>query len=122
MAGIKVYNLTVEEHTGDNVFYCGRGSILGNPYTDIKDKKTKAQYIVSTRDEAIERYGHYFDVMCNSNLKFEKAVNDIYKAYKAGNDVWLGCYCHPKKCHCDIIVDRLRKRLLKEKIEEKLGR
>lgn len=121
MSGIHVYNLTKEEHTGSNVFYCGRGSILGNPYTHIKDKTTKATYVVKTREEAIEKYGHYFDIMCNSNLRFEKAVNEIYRRYKAGEDVFLGCYCHPQKCHCDLIVDRLRKRLIKEKLQEKLG-
>ena len=121
MSGIHVYNITTEEHVGTNVFYCGRGSILGNPWTDIKDKETKAQYVVKTREEAIDRYSHYFDVMCNSNLKFERAVNDIYKAYKAGEDVYLGCYCHPKACHCDVIVEKLRRRLLKEKINRQLG-
>ncbi len=121
MSGIHVYNITTEEHIGSNVFYCGRGSILGNPWTDIKDKETKAQYVVKTREEAIDRYSHYFDVMCNSNLKFERAVNDIYKAYKAGEDVYLGCYCHPKACHCDVIVEKLRRRLLKEKINKQLG-
>lgn len=121
MSGIHVYNITTEEHVGTNVFYCGRGSILGNPWTDIKDKETKAQYVVKTREEAIDRYSHYFDVMCSSNLKFERAVNDIYKAYKAGEDVYLGCYCHPKACHCDVIVEKLRKRLLKEKINRQLG-
>lgn len=121
MSGIHVYNITNEEHYGENVFYCGRGSVLGNPYTDIKTKETKALYVVKTREEAIEKYRHYFDVMCDSNLRFKKAVDDIYRKYKAGNDVYLGCYCHPKSCHCDVIVEKLRKRLVKEKLQEKLG-
>jgi len=121
MSGIHVYNITTEEHCGKNVFYCGRGSVLGNPYTDIKDRATKAQYVVKTREEAIERYAHYFDIMCSSNLRFKKAVDDIYEKYKSGDDVWLGCYCAPRECHCDIIVDRLRKRLIKEKLRERLG-
>ena len=116
MSGIHVYNITTEEHNGDNVFYCGRGSVLGNPYTDIKDKSTKALYVVKTREEAIEKYSHYFDIMCNSNLSFKSAVDEIYEKYKNGDDVWLGCYCKPKSCHCDIIVDKLRKRLVKEKV------
>ena len=81
MSGIHVYNITTEEHNGDNVFYCGRGSVLGNP-----------------------------------NLRFKSAVDEIYEKYKNGDDVWLGCYCKPKSCHCDIIVDKLRKRLVKEKV------
>jgi len=116
MSGIHVYNITSEEHYGDNVFYCGRGSVLGNPYTFEHDKSTKALYVVKTREEAIEKYSHYFDVMCDSNLRFKKVVNEIYEKYKNGEDVYLGCYCHPRSCHCDVIVDKLRKRLVKEKV------
>lgn len=116
MGGIKVFNITKEEHFGDNAFYCGRGSVLGNPYTHIKDKETKARYIVKNRDEAIDRYSEYFDVMYGSHREFTKAVDEIYDLYKTGKDVYLGCYCKPQRCHCDVIVDKLRKRLVKEKL------
>lgn len=118
MCGIKVFNITKEEHLGDNAFYCGRGSILGNPYTHIKDKETKAKYIVKDRDEAIDRYADYFDVMYGGHREFTKAIDEIYEKYKNGEDVWLGCYCAPQRCHCEVIVDKLRKRLLKEKVEQ----
>ena len=36
--------------------YIGRGSKWGNPFTHISDKKTKADFVVSSRDEAIESY------------------------------------------------------------------
>lgn len=117
MSGIHVYNITKEEHTGPNVFYCGRGSVLGNPWTHISDKNTKAKYVVKTREEAIEKYGHYFDIMYGSNIMFTKAVDEIYKKYKNGEDVYLGCYCKDKACHCDIIVEKLRKKLIKEKLK-----
>jgi hypothetical protein len=116
MSGFHVYNITKEEHFGENSFYCGRGSVLGNPYTHIKDKETKARYVVKDRDEAIDRYSGYFDVMYGGNKEFTKAVDEIYSLYKAGKDVYLGCYCKPQRCHCDVIVDKLRKRLVKEKI------
>ena len=116
MSGFHVYNITKEEHFGENSFYCGRGSVLGNPYTHIKDKETKARYVVRDRDEAIDRYSGYFDVMYGGNKEFTKAVDEIYSLYKAGKDVYLGCYCKPQRCHCDVIVDKLRKRLVKEKI------
>jgi hypothetical protein len=116
MSGFHVYNITKEEHFGENSFYCGRGSVLRNPYTHIKDKETKARYVVKDRDEAIDRYSGYFDVMYGGNKEFTKAVDEIYSLYKAGKDVYLGCYCKPQRCHCDVIVDKLRKRLVKEKI------
>ena len=118
MSGIHVYNLTREEHFGDCSFYCGRGSVLGNPYTHIKDKETKAKYVVKNREEAIEKYAHYFDVMYGGNESFTDAVDRIYEKYKSGADVYLGCYCKPQSCHCDIIEDRLKKRLIKEKIDQ----
>ncbi len=117
MSGIHVFNITKEEHFGPNVFYCGRGSILGNPYTHIKDKETKAKYVVKDRETAIERYADYFNLMYGSHKEFTNAVDEIYERYKAGENVYLGCYCKPQSCHCDVIVDRLRKKLVKEKLE-----
>ena len=36
--------------------YIGRGSKWGNPFTHIADKKTKADFVANSRDEAIESY------------------------------------------------------------------
>lgn len=33
--------------------YIGRGSVLGNKFTHIKDRSTKASVIVNTRQESI---------------------------------------------------------------------
>lgn len=116
---IYVYNRKTETHTKNN-FYIGRGSVLGNPYTHIKDKTTKALYIAQNRDDAIDKYSRYFDVMYGSNKAFTKAIDEIYALYKTGEDVYLECYCVPLKCHGHIIKEKLEKRLLKEKIQEKI--
>lgn len=115
---IIVYNITKENHDGENDFYCGRGSYVGNPYTHIKDKKTKAQFVVRDRETAIALYSNYFDKMYGNNIPFTEYIDQIYELYKNGEDVYLGCYCHPQSCHCDIIKDKLQKRLMKEKIEK----
>ena len=115
---IYVYNRKVETHNGPNNFYIGRGSALGNPYTHITDKKTKAIYKAVDRDDAIEKYSHYFDLMYGSNLAFTNMVDAIYEMYKSGMDVYLECYCAPLRCHGDIIKEKLEARLLKEKIKE----
>ena len=115
---IYVYNRKVETHNGPNNFYIGRGSVLGNPYTHITDKKTKAIYKAIDRDDAIEKYSHYFDLMYGSNLAFTKMVDAIYEMYKSGMDVYLECYCAPLRCHGDIIKEKLEARLLREKIKE----
>lgn len=117
---IKVYNLRNETHNGPNNFYIGRGSVLGNPYTHIKNKTTKAIYTVNSRDEAIDRYSDYFDIMYGANKAYTKSIDAIYEVYKSGDDVYLGCFCHPLRCHGDIIKAKLEKRLVKEKMLQKL--
>lgn len=115
---IHVYNRKVESHTGPNNYPIFRGgSILGNPYTHIKDKSTLASYVVRTRDEAIELYDHYFDVMYSGNIEYKKLIDEIYEKYKNGIDVYLECYCAPLRCHGDIIKEKLQKRLIKERIK-----
>lgn len=116
---ITVYNRTREIHDGPYNFPIFRGkSCLSNPYTHIKDKQTKALFVVSDRDEAIDMYSNYFDIMYGSDKEFTNEVDRIYDAFKNGKDVYLECYCVPKRCHGDIIADKLRRRFIKEKIKE----
>lgn len=117
MAGIHVYNKKNECHTGKYNFPIYRGkSALANPYTHIKDRKTKAMYVVKDRDTAIETYDNYFDIMYGSSIEFTREVDMIYEAYKSGKDVYLECYCAPLPCHGNIIAKKLQQRLVKEKI------
>lgn len=117
---IIVYNRTKEDHSAHpNNFPIYRGSsVLGNPYTDKQVSKTLAVYQVRNREEAIERYSSYFDMQYGRNKDFTKLIDEIYEIYKRGEDVYLECYCHPLRCHGDIIVEKLQKRLLREKIRE----
>ena len=117
---IIVYNRTKEDysnHPNNYPIYRG-GSVLGNPYTDKPLSKTLAVYQVRNRDEAIDRYGSYFDIQYGHNKEFTELIDEIYHLYKNGEDVYLECYCSPLRCHGDIIVEKLQKRLLKEKINE----
>ena len=76
-------------------------------------------FIVKDRDEAISNYEHYFDVMYNSNIAFKRAIDNLYELYKTGKPVYLECYCHPQKCHGDVIAEKLQQRLIKEKLKKK---
>ena len=117
--GIYVYNRIKEDYSDKPGNYaCYRPSILSNPYTHIKDKKTLASFVVKTRDEAIDRYSSYFDRMYKGNAPFKYIVDEIYERYKRGEDIYLECCCKPERCHCDVIKDKLEKRLVKEKIKE----
>lgn len=117
---IIVYNRAVEDYSSspNNYPIYRGGSVLGNPYTDKPLKKTLAIYQVKDRDEAIARYDSYFDMMYGTNEEFTEVIDEIYEKYKNGETVYLECYCKPLSCHGDIIAEKLKKRLLREKIKE----
>ena len=116
---IIVYNRTQEDHSSSKFnFYIGRGSPVGNPFTHKSLGYTKAEFQLPTREKAIEAYEMYFDAMYGTDENFTKYIDLIYAAYKTGEDVYLECYCKPKACHGDVIVDKLRCRLIKEKLKK----
>jgi len=82
--------------------YCGRGSKWGNPFTHIKDKETKALYIVSSRRVAIQKYEEWIltqDQLLNSLEELENKI--------------LGCFCVPKSCHCEVLVKLINEKKIK---------
>jgi len=76
--------------------YIGRGSIYGNPFTHIKDRETKAEFVVATRSEAIESYREWI-----------KSQPNILQKLETLRGKRLGCFCAPKTCHGDILVELL---------------
>jgi hypothetical protein len=70
--------------------YIGRPSIWGNPYSHKKG--TLAEFKVSSREEAIEKYEKY---LLSSQDLLDKLPELKHKI--------LGCWCCPSKCHGDIL-------------------
>lgn len=119
MAKFIRYCKTQEQHYGDNVFDVSRPNILGNPYTHIKDRETKALVKVKTRDEAIELYSPYFDKMYETDEVFKEEVDNLYDAFKKYDVIYIGCYCKPSEsCHADIIIQKINQRSFKETIQK----
>lgn len=77
--------------------YIGRGSAFGNPYSHLK--YSKAQFIVDSREESIVKYKEWFYEQLK-DPEFLKLVLSL-------KGKTLGCYCKPKNCHGDIIVEYL---------------
>lgn len=77
--------------------YIGRPSKWGNPFTHVSDRKTKAKFIVQSREEAIQRYEEY---LFSSGL-----IEDIVEL----RGYVLGCWCKPQACHGDVLVRLLNK-------------
>ena len=118
---IRIININTDNYRNyTNYFYCGRkgGNILGNPYSHLPEEKCSAIFKCKDREEAVEKYNEYFDLMYGHNIEFTYAIDTIYNIYKTGQEVTLGCHCVPKECHCSIIKKKLEERLFKEKITE----
>lgn len=121
---IIVYNVHNEDHSneGENNFYIGRsknGNPLGNPFTFNGVKTSIAKLSFKTREDAIKAYEIYFDQMYGKNKELTEAFDKIYEKYKRGENIYLGCFCYPKPCHGDVLAERLQRKLIKEKIEER---
>lgn len=117
---VVVYNRKEEDHSAspNNYPIFRGGSVLGNPLTHKKLSKTLAIFQVKSREEAIERYSEYFDAQYGHNKEFTELIDEIYAKYKRRETIYLECYCKPLSCHGDVIVEKLKQRLLREKIKE----
>ena len=71
----------------------------GNPFTHRQDGNTLAKYIVGTRDEAVEAYKKWITKGDGQYL-----LADLHEL----NGKILGCWCKPKSCHGDVLVDLLK--------------
>jgi len=81
--------------------YIGRPSKWGNPYTHIDDKETLAEFIVSNREEAINKYRDYL-------LNNQELMDSIMEL----DGKVLGCWCikdssnpYPYVCHGQVIQE-----------------
>jgi len=79
----KVVNLYKEDYT----IYIGRPSKWGNPFEIGKD---------GTREQVLEKYKKYI-------LKKPELLSMLPQLK---NEV-LGCFCKPKACHGDILIELL---------------
>jgi hypothetical protein len=118
MAQLIRYCKLNEEYEGDNVFDISRPNIMGNPYTHIKDRETKALVVVKTRDEAIDRYGRYFDNMLVTSDVFREEFEKMVEACLKYDKVYFGCYCRlTERCHGDIIIEKVRREATKRMLK-----
>lgn len=117
---IYIYNSHLEDFTSQpNNYYIGRPSPLGNPFSHNGVRTVFKTLTFKTREEAIEAYEKYFDEMYGKDEEFTKAFDEIYEHYKNGEDIYLQCFCKPKACHGDVIANKLQRKLIKEKMEER---
>jgi hypothetical protein len=78
--------------------YIGRaattgGGYFGNPYIMTHE---------SMREHVIDQYREYFNSRITTDPEFARRVLDL-------RGKRLGCYCKPRPCHGDVIVDWIAK-------------
>jgi len=102
----------------DRDIYVGRGSAFGNPFTSRKLEDTIAEFQASSREEAIEKYEAYLEVQLR--LKQRNVINGLEKMVEMlkEGDINLVCYCAPKKCHAEVIKNKVMGMLLKNLMPE----
>lgn len=106
---LKENNIEVVHIRSGCNYYCGRAknykpeygidmSVLGNPYWMNGETQ---------RNDVCDRYDKYLMKKLNDisgvQTKFIRAINKLVNDYKAGVNIRLGCFCAPKRCHCDSI-------------------
>lgn len=112
----------VDKHKVPDYIYCGRGSALGNPFP---------MYSEANRDKVCDDYNDWFYEHVDEINFLDKAdMGTTGKSYpttpqedqllsiflyiiNSDGDINLGCFCAPKRCHCDTI-----KIFLENKLEE----
>lgn len=75
--------------------YIGRGSVWGNPFSHLP--KSTAKWKVANREEAIDRYREYILTRPDLLARLGELRGQI-----------LGCWCKPKSCHGDILVELIQ--------------
>lgn len=86
----------VNKYKEPDHIYCGRGSALGNPFFMTRNSQQQRDYVC-------DLYEEYFQNQVERKVTvFMAALLDIQNKAMKGN-VNLGCFCAPKRCHCDTI-------------------
>lgn len=106
---------------------CDRNSVLGNPF-EMKNKSDRP-IVCQAYDEWLEEnilsYRHYLNITISiepwtqqglivapsfkhpTSRQVSAEMMRIFQAVRAGNNVYLMCWCFPLECHCDKIVARI---------------
>jgi len=74
--------------------YIGRPSKWGNPFSHKSG--TKARFLVNTREEAIDAYKTWI-----TSGEGQHLLKDLHEL----KGKVLGCWCHPQRCHGDILSE-----------------
>lgn len=93
--------------------YIGRPYVLGNPFSH--KEKSIAEHKVKSRDDAVDEYEKWLDEKLKDVESAEyKEFYRLLELYKTNKRLDLICWCHPLRCHGDIIAKKLNECMLEE--------
>ena len=82
--------------------------ILGNPYYLHRENE---------RDMICDLYDMRFEKKIKGDIEFISELERIVKLVLDGHNVVLGCWCVPKRCHGEIILEYVKQRIKEENYE-----
>jgi hypothetical protein len=111
---IKVVNIATEPEVKkeENYIYCGRGSALGNPY-QMKNKSKEE------RNRVCNEYEKYIKEEIKNNQEIKNQLNLIWNTVRKHGEAKIGCFCAPKRCHCETIKEILENKFNELQKKEK---
>lgn len=89
--------------TNKPYIYAGRGSVFGNPFP---------MHGPSDRDRVCDLYEDYFQREIQAKGRLYEACEDLINSHE---EVVLGCFCAPKRCHVETIKRYLERETLKRR-------
>lgn len=118
---IHIINVKTDDVSSNyNYFFLSGNSPLSNPFKYTGKRSNASKLTFKTREECIIAYRKYFE-LCYGQPGYEAMTYEfdkIYEHYKNGEEIYLGCFCSPLPCHCDVIAEELEKKILKEKMNK----
>lgn len=93
----EVYNIKI-----DRTIYCGRPSILGNPFSHLSDSIAS---FICKKEEVIIKYNEWLNSLSENSQEI-KLLQQL-KEYSKNKNLCLECWCKPKPCHLECIVEKI---------------
>lgn len=112
------------KRTSEPYLYIGRppanrhlsGGHYGNPFSHMAN--TLAAVRVATRDEAVDAFRDWLNGVAHQDIEPVRRLwilAALLEIAEIGEDVALGCFCAPLRCHGDILKERILE--IREKLE-----
>jgi len=80
--------------------YVGRPTPLGNPFRLEEEDQ---------REEVVARYALWLEEQLQrGNRGVVQAIGELYRRLKRRGALTLLCFCAPKRCHAEVIAERLK--------------